>query len=163
MSSDPVFYGMAALPEEDIRSDTIQEISSESAERSDEDIAILEAENDAARLAAEAAAVRLRLLRARAGSSRTSARSLASAVSRTSHVIQRSLMRCSRILDLFLKLRPTSSRCRSLLELKFLLVLLPLRCFLVRFPQHSVLARSSSPSRAPTSPRLEVARRSRRS
>ena len=84
MSSDPVFYGMAALPEEDIRSDTIQEISSESAERSDEDIAILEAENDAARLAAEAAAVRLRLLRARAGSSRTSARSLASAVSRTS-------------------------------------------------------------------------------
>ncbi len=84
VSSDPMYHGMAALPEEDIRSETIQEISSESAERSDEDIEILEAENDAARLAAEAAAARLRLLRARAGSSRTSARSHASAASRSS-------------------------------------------------------------------------------
>ena len=91
VSSDPVFYGMAALPEEDVRSDTVQEvssdvqeISSENAEQSDEGLAILEAENDAARLAADAAAARLRLLRARASSSRTSARSLASAVSRAS-------------------------------------------------------------------------------
>ena len=91
VSSDPVFYGMAALPEEDVRSDTVQEISSDvqeissdNAEQSDEDLAILEAENDAARLAADAATARLRLLRARASSSRTSARSLASAVSRAS-------------------------------------------------------------------------------
>ena len=91
VSSDPVFYGMAALPEEDVRSDIVQKVSSdvqeispENAEQSDEDLAILEAENDAARLAADAAAARLRLLRARAFSSRTSARSLASAMSRAS-------------------------------------------------------------------------------
>ena len=91
VSSDPVFYGMAALPEENVRSDTVQEvsldvqeISSENAEQSDEGFSILEAENDAARLAADAAVARLRLLCARALSSRASARSLASAVSRAS-------------------------------------------------------------------------------
>ena len=69
-------YAMAAVAEEDGRSETIQEISSES----DEDIEILEAEEVAAQRAAEAAAARVRVLKARAGSSRSSA----SAASRSS-------------------------------------------------------------------------------
>ena len=67
---------MAAVAEEDGRSETIQEISSEN----DEDIEILEAEEVAAQRAAEAAAARVRVLKARAGSSRSSA----SAASRSS-------------------------------------------------------------------------------
>ena len=72
VSSDPMFYGMTALSELDVRSDTVQEVSSnvqenssENAEQSDGDFAILEAENGALRLAADAAATRLRLLRSR--------------------------------------------------------------------------------------------------
>ena len=67
---------MAAVAEEDGRSETVQELSSEN----DEDIEILEAEEDAAQRAAEAAATRLRILKARAGS----AKSNASAASRSS-------------------------------------------------------------------------------
>ena len=79
VSSNRVFYGMAALSEEDVRFYTVQrvffdvhEISFENAEQSDGDLAILEAENDAARLAADAAAARLCLLHTSAFSSRTS-------------------------------------------------------------------------------------------
>ena len=88
-------------------------------------------------------------------------------------VSQRSPTKCSLILDLFLKPRRTSSRCRSLLELKlflvlflltYALVLFPLTYALVLFLLQCILVRLSSPSPAPTSPRLEeVARRSRRS
>ena len=60
---------MAAVAEEDGRSETIQELSSDN----DEDIEILEAEEDASQRAVEAAAARMRVLRARAGSSRPSA------------------------------------------------------------------------------------------
>ena len=69
---------MAAVAEEDGRSETIQEISSEN---DDEDIEILEAEEITAQRAAEAVAARVRVPKARAGSSRSSA----SAASRSSH------------------------------------------------------------------------------
>ena len=67
---------MAAVAEEDGRSETAQELSSEN----DADIEILEAEEVAAQRDAEAAAARVRILKARAGSSRSSA----SAASRSS-------------------------------------------------------------------------------
>ena len=67
---------MTIVAEEDGRSETVQELSSES----DEDIEILEAEEIAAQRAAEAAAARVRVLKARTGSSRSSA----SAASRSS-------------------------------------------------------------------------------
>ena len=79
-------------------------------------------------------------------------------------VSQRSPTKCLLILDLFLKPRRTSSLCRSLLELKLFLVLFPLTYVLVLFLLQCILVQLSSPSPAPTSPRLEeVARRSRRS
>ena len=60
---------MAAAAEEDGRSETVQELSSDN----DEDIEIPKAEEDAAQRAAEAAAARVRVPKARAGSSRSSA------------------------------------------------------------------------------------------
>ena len=68
---------MAAVAEEDGGSETVQELSSDN----DEDNEILEAEEIAAQRAAEAAAARVRVLKARAGSSRSSA-SVASRSSR---------------------------------------------------------------------------------
>ena len=59
---------MAVVAEEDGRSETVQELSSEN----DEDIEILEAEEIAALRVAEAAAARVRVLKACAGSSRSS-------------------------------------------------------------------------------------------
>ena len=67
---------MAAVAEEDGRSETFQELSSDNGE----DIDILEAEEIAAQRSAEAAAARVRVLEACAGSSRSSA----SAASRSS-------------------------------------------------------------------------------
>ena len=60
---------MAVVAEEYGRSETVQELSSEN----DKDIEILEAEEIAAQRAAEAPAARVRILKARAGSSRSSA------------------------------------------------------------------------------------------
>jgi hypothetical protein len=63
---------------EETRSETIQHISSDDGD----DIELLEAEEEAAQRAAEAAEARVRVLRARASSSRASSRSAASATSR---------------------------------------------------------------------------------
>ena len=78
MSSTEPTAAMAAVIEEDVRSETIQHISSEE----EDNLELLEAEKEAARRAAEAAEARVRLLRARTSSSRTSSRSVASATSR---------------------------------------------------------------------------------
>ena len=62
-------FAMAAVAEEDGRSKTVQELSSDN----DEDIEILAAEEITAQRAAGAAAARVRVLKARAGSSKSSA------------------------------------------------------------------------------------------
>ena len=62
-------FAMVAVAEEDGRSEMVQELSFDN----DEDIEILEAEEIAAQRAAEAAGARVRVLKARAGSSRSSA------------------------------------------------------------------------------------------
>ena len=59
---------MAAVAEEDGRSETVQELSS----YNEEDIEIPEAEEDAAQRAAETAAARVRVFKARAGSPKSS-------------------------------------------------------------------------------------------
>ena len=78
ISSTEPTAAMAAVIEEDVRSETIQHIASEE----EDNLELLEAEEEAARRAAEAAEARVRLLRARTSSSRTSSRSVASATSR---------------------------------------------------------------------------------
>ena len=95
---------MAAVAEEDGRPEMVQELSSEN----DEDIEILEAEEIAAQRAAEAAAARWRILKARAGSSRSNA----SAASRSSRRPS-SYMRTSRSAHK-LRLTPYQFRYRHL-------------------------------------------------